>query len=162
MIITIFEKLSYGPSKWLEVIAGIALILVMLLTGCDIVGRAFGMPILGTYELVSFAGGLVIGLAVPATSRVKGHVIVDILLEMVSVRTRFIINTITRLMGVFLFLLISYALIRMGTYIRLSGEVTSVLHLPFYPVAYAMGGAFFVESLILVTDLGKKTGGKRK
>ena len=55
--------------------------LVMLLTGSDIVGRALRMPIPGTYELVSFAGGLVIGLAVPVTSRGKGHVIVDILLE---------------------------------------------------------------------------------
>jgi TRAP-type C4-dicarboxylate transport system permease small subunit len=140
MIISIFEKLSYGPSKWLEVIAG----------------TAFGMPILGTYELVSFAGGLVIGLAVPATSRVKGHVIVDLILERASVRIRFIMKTITRLMGVAVFLLMSYALIRMGSYINASGEVTSVLRLPFYPVAYAMGGAFFVESLVLVADLPKR------
>jgi TRAP-type C4-dicarboxylate transport system permease small subunit len=156
MLISIFEKLSYEPSKWLEVIAGTALLLVMLLTGCDIVGRAFGMPIFGTFELVSFAGGLVIGLAVPATSRVKGHVIVDLLLEKVSARTGFVLKVITRLMGIAVFLLMSYALIRMGNNIRASGEVTSVLRLPFYPVAYAMGGAFFVECLVLVADLPKR------
>ena len=156
MIISIFEKLSHRPSDWLEVIAGIALVLVMLLTGCDIVGRAFGMPVLGSYELVSFAGGLVIGLAVPSTSRVKGHVIVDLVLEMVSVRTVFVLKIITRLVGIAMFLLMSYAFIRMGTYIRLSGEVTSVLRIPFYPVAYAMGGAFFVEVLVLAADLPKR------
>jgi TRAP-type C4-dicarboxylate transport system permease small subunit len=156
MIISIFEKLSQRPSNWLEVIAGIALMLVMLLTGCDIVGRAFGMPVLGTYEIVSFAGGLVIGLAVPATSRVKGHVFVDLILERISVRKRFVLKIITRLMGVAVFLLMSYALIRMGNYIRLSGEVTSVLRLPFYPVAYAMGGSFFVECLVLIADLPKR------
>jgi len=159
---TIFRKLSYEPSRWLEVIAGVALIGVMLLTGCDIVGRMFGMPIIGTYELVSFAGGLVIGLSVPATSRVKGHVVVDFLLEKVSIRRRFVITLITRLMGVAFFLLTSYALIRMGTYIKASGEVTSVLRLPFYPVAYAMGGAFFVECFILLADLGKQAGGDKK
>jgi len=58
MITKILEGLANKSSSGLEVIAGIALISVMLLTGCDIVGRAFRMPILGAFELVSFAGGL--------------------------------------------------------------------------------------------------------
>jgi len=160
MITKILEWLANKSSSWLEMIAGIALISVMLLTGCDIVGRAFRMPILGTFELISFAGGLVIGLAVPVTSRMKQHVIVDILLERVSKQTRLILVVITRLMGVALFLILGYSLIKMGSHISASGEVTSVLNLPFYPVAYAMGGAFFVEALILVVDMVKAGGGK--
>ena len=50
----------------MEAVAGIALIAVMLLIGCDIVGRIFGYPVPGAYELVSLAGGLIIGLAVRA------------------------------------------------------------------------------------------------
>jgi TRAP-type C4-dicarboxylate transport system permease small subunit len=98
----------------------------------------------------------------PATSRVKGHVVVDFLLEKASARTRFVIMLVTRLMGVAFFLLTSYALVRMGMYIKASGEVTSVLRLPFYPVAYAMGGAFFVECFILLADLDTLAGGDKK
>jgi len=60
MITKILEWLANKSSSGLEVIAGIALISVMLLTGSDIRGRVmiFRMPILGTFELVSFAGGL--------------------------------------------------------------------------------------------------------
>jgi len=62
---------------------------------------------------------------------------------------------IHRVMGVVLFLIMGYSLIMMGTHIRASGEVTTVLLLPFYPVTYAMGGTFFVEALILVVDILK-------
>jgi TRAP-type C4-dicarboxylate transport system permease small subunit len=155
MIMKTLEWLAYKFSNWLEIIAGLALISVMLLTGCDIVGRVFKMPIPGTFELVSFAGGLVIGLAVPITSRTKGHVIVDLLLERVSPRTKSVLTITTRLMGMALFLLMGCAFLKMGSHICASGEVSSVLNFPFYPVAYAMGGAFFVEALVLVVDMVK-------
>jgi TRAP-type C4-dicarboxylate transport system permease small subunit len=154
--------LSYRFSNWMEIVAGFALIVVMLLTGGDIVGRSLGHPIPGTYEIVSFAGGLVIGLAVPVTSRVKGHVIVDLLLDMVSARTKAILIAITRLMGTALFLLMGYAIIKMGSHLSASGEVTPVLRIPFYPVAYAMGGAFFVEALMLVADMLQTGGAKHE
>ena len=56
-------------------------------------------------------------------------------------------------MGTALFLLMGYSLINMGTQIHASGEVTSVLHLPFYPVAYAMGVAFLVEAVVLIVEM---------
>jgi TRAP-type C4-dicarboxylate transport system permease small subunit len=155
MIFTSLDRISDWLSNWFEIIAGTVLVFVMLLTGADIVGRFFGVPIPGTYEIVSFAGGLIIGLAVPVTSRAKGHVIMDILTERVSLRTRHILSFMTRLAGAALFLFMSYRLLLMGMDIRVSGEVTGVLHIPFYPVAYAMSGAFFVEALTLVAEIGK-------
>ena len=145
-------------STWLEVIAGAALIAVMLLTGCDIVGRALGRPIPGTYEIVSFAGGLVIGLAMPITSRVRAHVMMDILVSHVSKRAAFVFHFATRVLGVALFLLIGYASIKMGLNLRESGEVTPTLSLPFYLVTFAMAGACFIESIILANDIMVKGG----
>jgi hypothetical protein len=43
-----------------------------------------------------------------------------------------------------------YALIKMASRFKTTGDLTPVLQLPFYPVAYAMGGAFMLTSLILV------------
>jgi len=140
-------------SSWLEVVSGIALMAIMILTGCDIVGRTFGRPIPGTYEIVSFAGGIVIGLALPVTTRIRGHVMVDLIVSRVSRRTRDFLHTLTRLMVIILFLLLSYAIIKMGINIRASGEVTPVLSLPFYFVAYAFAGACLINCLILVTDI---------
>ena len=142
----------------MEIVAGAALIGIMLLTGLDILGRAFGRPIPGAYEIVSFAGGLVIGLAVPVTSKAKGHVFVDLLLARLPGRPRFILVVITRLMAVVIFLLMGYSMIVMGIRLKASGEVTAVLGLPFYHVAYAMGGAFFIEALILFDEMSDPKG----
>jgi TRAP-type C4-dicarboxylate transport system permease small subunit len=137
----------------MEIVAGIALIGVMLLIGFDIAGRMFGHPVSGAYELVSLSGGLIIGLAVPATSRVKGHLSVDILLGKLSDRPKRLLHIITRCTGIAVFLLVGYSMIRMGLRLRDSGEVTAVLALPFYYVVYLMGGAFLIQALVLFSEI---------
>jgi TRAP-type C4-dicarboxylate transport system permease small subunit len=155
MIKRVWMGISERISTWMEVFAGVVLVLIMVVTGCDIVGRIFGSPIPGTYEMVSFAGGLVIGLALPVTSRERAHVIVDIVTSRVSSRAGAILHVITRLMVIALFLLLGYATMRMGIDFRAYGQVTPVLGFPYYPVAYIISGACFIESLVLVADLIK-------
>ena len=140
-------------SAWMEIAAGVALIGVMLLIGSDIVGRIFGHPVPGTYEIVSLAGGLIIGLALPATSRAKGHVTTDFLLEKLSDRSRSILSVTTRLINIAIFLLAGYGMIMMGVRLRDAGEVTAVLAFPFYYVTYAIGGAFLVQTLVLFSEI---------
>jgi TRAP-type C4-dicarboxylate transport system permease small subunit len=147
------KRLSNKTSIWLGIVAGLSLVMVMLLTAGDIIGRAFRMPIPGTYEIVSFAGGLVVGLAVPLTTKAKAHVLMDILILRVSGRNRFVLMITTRILSSALFLFMSYSLVRMALNIRTSGEVTPVLHLPFYPVAFAMAVAFFVEAVLLFAEM---------
>jgi TRAP-type C4-dicarboxylate transport system permease small subunit len=140
-------------SSWMEIVAGIALIGVMLLIGCDIVGRIFGCPVPGAYELVSLGGGLIIGLALPATSRAKGHVSTDILLAKLPEKSKRILNLVTRLIGIAVFLLAGCGMVLMGLRLKASGEVTAVLALPFYHVAYAIGGAFLIQTIILFSEI---------
>jgi TRAP-type C4-dicarboxylate transport system permease small subunit len=137
----------------MEVSAGVVLIFVMLLIGTDIVGRIFGFPVPGAYEIVSLVGGLILGLALPATSRAKEHVATDLLTEKLSERPKRILAVITRLMGIAIFLLSGYGMIMMGIRLREAGEVTAVLAFPFYYVAYVMGGAFFIQTLVLFSEI---------
>ena len=68
-------------SGWMNGLAGVVLFLMMMLTVTDVVLRAFGKSIIGTYELVAIAGAIVVGFAVAQTSWDKGHIFVDFLLE---------------------------------------------------------------------------------
>jgi TRAP-type C4-dicarboxylate transport system permease small subunit len=147
------KTLSGRMSAWMEGVAGVALIGIMLLIGCDIAGRLFGHPVPGAYELVSLAGGLIIGLAVPATSKAKAHLSVDLLLGKLGDRSRRILHISTRLIGILIFLLVGYSMIRMGLRLRYSGEVTAVLALPFYYAVYLMGGAFLIQALVLLSEI---------
>jgi TRAP-type C4-dicarboxylate transport system permease small subunit len=140
-------------STGMEIAAGIALIGVMLLISADIVGRLFSHPVPGAYEVVSLAGGLIIGLALPATSRAKEHVSTDLLKDRLSPGPVRILSAITRLIGIAIFLLAGWGMLQMGMRLRASGEVTAVLAIPFYYVAYIIGGAFLVQTGVLFSEL---------
>ncbi len=152
------ERLLNGVeqlSRHLNVIAGIAISFIMVLTVVDVLLRSFRNPIVGTYELVAFSGAIVIGFAIPLTSWMRGHIYVDVFTAKLPKIARAIVHMITRCMGIGLFFLIGWNLIQVGMDLRQSGEVSLTLQLPFYPFAYGVAFACFVQCLVLLTDMVK-------
>lgn len=142
-------------SKILSLIGGAALTFMMFLTVADVLLRAGGHPILGTYELVSLSLAIVIGFSIPKVSLERGHVFMEILLEKLSKRDRAIMNTFTRILAAVLFGIIAYNLLLIGKEYHMSGEVSSTLKIPFYPVVYFVGICCFVECLVFLSDIVK-------
>ena len=149
-----------GISRFLNLIAGISLSFLMFLTIADVILRLFRRPIVGTYELVAFSGGVVIGFSVPFTSWVRGHVCVDFLILRFSQKIRNVFNIITRCLVICLFLLIGWNLMKYGMDLYKSGEVSLTLQMPFYPVAYGIGICCFFQCLVLLCDILQIRGGK--
>ncbi len=152
------ERLLNGVerlSRYLNVIAGVAISFIMILTVSDVFLRSFRSPIVGTYELVAFAGAVVIGFAIPLTSWMRGHIYVDFFTGKLPKTFRSIVNLITRCMGIGLFLLIGWNLILVGMDLKQSGEVSLTLQLPFYPVAYGVAFSCFVQCIVLIADMVK-------
>lgn len=152
-------KQTEGLCKLLNVIAGCALTFMMLLTVADVILRFFRMPIVGAYELVAFAGGVVIGFAIPMTSFKKGHIFVDFFVLRFSHKTRNLFHLTTRLMGLVLFSIVGWNMIRMGMDMIRTGEVSLTLELPFYPVVYGIGLACFVQCLVILIQIVQVFGG---
>jgi len=149
-----------GLSQVFNVIAGISLTFLMLLTVTDVILRALKRPIVGTYELVAFSGAVVIGFAVPLTSWLRGHIFVDFFILRFSQKVRNIFNITTRCLVIVLFFLIGWNLIKYGMDLQKSGEVSLTLQMPFYPVAYGVAVCCFVQCLVLICDVIKIFGGK--
>jgi TRAP-type C4-dicarboxylate transport system permease small subunit len=150
-----FLKLVYWLSRAMQSIAGFALVFMMTLTTCDVILRIFGKPIVGTYEIVAFTGGVVIGFATPITSFMRGHIFVDFFYQKFPKLGQNAINIMTRLLDIALFLIISWNLMKMARDMFRSGEVSLTLQLPFYPIAYGIGFALLIECLVLVCDIVK-------
>ena len=150
-IFRILQKLG----KILSYIGGVALTFMMFLTVADVLLRAGGHPILGTYELVSLSLAIVIGFSIPKVSLDRGHVYMEILLEKLSKRDRAIMNTFTRLLGIILFAIIAYNLMLIGKEFHASGEVSSTLKLPFFPISYFVGICCFIECFVFLFDIVK-------
>jgi TRAP-type C4-dicarboxylate transport system permease small subunit len=140
---------------WMNTLAGVVLFLMMMLTVVDVAMRIFGSAILGTYELVAVAGAIVVGFAVPQTSWGRGHVYVDFLIENRSDAIKNTVFIITRILGICLFALLSFYLLRKGIHLYRTGEVSLTLHIPYYPAAYGLAFCFFIECFALIADIFK-------
>jgi TRAP-type C4-dicarboxylate transport system permease small subunit len=155
-----FKGFVYGLSRVMQVVAGIFLVFMMLLTTFDVILRIFSRPIIGTYEMVALSGGIVVGFSVPITSWVRGQIFVDFFYQKFPKKTQDLFNYATRVMSLLLFLFTAWNLLKMATDMYRSGEVSLTLQLPFYPVAYGIGFAFFVQILVLIVDMQKIAGGE--
>jgi TRAP-type C4-dicarboxylate transport system permease small subunit len=142
-------------NKVLGIVGGTALSLMMFLTVADVIMRAAGHPILGTYEIVALMLAVVIGFTIPMVSLDRGHVYMEILLDRLSKRNRALMNTFTRILCLILFVIIGYNLIMVGKELHAAGEVSSTLKMPFFPIAYGVGICCFIECLVFIFDIVK-------
>ncbi len=155
-----FLEQIFRLSRFLNIIAGISLTFMMLLTVSDVILRFLRRPIVGTYELVAFSGAVVIGFALPFTSWLRGHIFVDFFVSRFSPTTRNILHIFTRVLVIWLFLMIGWNLFLYGRDLYKSGEVSLTLQMPFYPVAYGVGVCCFIQCLVLFCDILKVIEGK--
>ena len=145
-----FEKTVAWVSQVFGTIAGWTLVGMMLLTAADVILRAFRRPILGTYEIVSLLGAIVIAFAMPHTTLQEGHVSVEILVSRLSGTSQCVINVITRGLTVVLFGFIAWECLQYGRDLKGAGEVSMTLCLPTYPVLYGIALAAVVVILVVV------------
>ncbi len=139
--------------RLLNIIGGTALTAMMLLTVSDVIMRALGHPILGTYEIVSLLLAVVIGFTIPVVSLDRGHVYMEILLDRLPGKGNAVMMTFTRMLCIGLFLIIAYNLFIVGNEFRASGEVSSTLKIPFFPMAYGVGVCCFIQCIVLIFDI---------
>jgi TRAP-type C4-dicarboxylate transport system permease small subunit len=150
-----FSSILKWISRVLNGIAGIALTFMMCLTVADVLLRAGGHPIIGTYEIAALALALVVGFGIPQGSMDRGHVYMEFLLVKMSKRGKNVMNTFTRVLCLILFAFIGYNLFIVGAGFHASGEVSPTIKLPFYPVAYGVAVCCFLECVVFLFDILK-------
>ncbi len=142
-----------------HVIAGLTLAFLMVMTLIDIIMRTAGRPIVGTMEIISFCGAVVIGFAIPYSSWMKVHIFVDLLTQKLSRKSQVTLQSLTKSIGLLFFLFVSYNFIRYGLTLMKTGEVSASFKIPYYPITFGLAVSCFLESLTLFCDLVKLTKG---
>lgn len=141
-------------NKGMDWVAAAVLVLIMLITSLDVVLRYLGHPIQGSYDLVTFGAAFVIGFALPRTSWDRMHITVDLVIERIPGK-RAILDVMTRILAISLFVLIGWNFMKLGASFFRTGEGTLTLGLPLYPIAYALGICAIFECLALFGDIVK-------
>jgi TRAP-type C4-dicarboxylate transport system permease small subunit len=154
MKVSFFEKTITGFSNVFNMVASASLVGMMLLTCADVVMRyLFSRPIIGTYDLVSLMGAVLVSFAMPYTMLKKGHVAVELLVQSLSRGKQLVIETFSHLLGISLFLVLVWQAILLSRDMKAAGEVTPTLLLPFYPIVYCMAVCFFGLCLAIAVNL---------
>ena len=148
--------------RLLLLISGLTLAFMLLFTLLDVIMRAFGRPIVGDYEVISFLGAVVVGFALPYTSLLKGHVIVDFLLEKLSKTTGDAMQIATRIISIALFLWMGWNFVVMSLDLIKSKEVTPVFRLPYYPISFGLAFCCVIQCLVLFSQIKELAGGRHE
>ncbi len=148
------EKSVTLLARWLNYLAGVAIVIVMMILCVNVLSRGiFGIPLKGTVDIVSQMGVLVIAGAIAYTQVLKSHIRITLFIDKLPKPARTFMAALMDAIGIALFGIISWQsiLFAKGTYEI--GELSEVLKLPIAPFAAVVSVGCIILSLTLLTDL---------
>ena len=159
-----FESGIRRLAEYMSLLAGAAIIIMMLLSTADVLLRlggplyskfrydflSFIQPIPGTYELVSFLGTVAAAFAIAHTSLKGGHVSVSLVTRLLPERIKTIVQIITNTLALVFFGLLTWRSVLYAQELKLYGEVSMTLQLPYYPFVYGVAFASLVMCFTLI------------
>lgn len=147
------EFVVHSLSLWLDRLACVAVVVLMLVVVINVVARVVWHPILGTYDWVQFLGAIIVGFAVAHCGVQGGHVAVTFIIDRLPPRAQAIVDIVTGCLGVTMFALIAWQFVVHGTGLLRSGERSWATQVPYYPFVYGLGLGFLALSLVLALQL---------
>ena len=129
-----------GVLRWtthaMAAVGGCAVAGIVLVTVGDVVGRRFGLPVKGAYDLVRVLGAIAMVCALPLTKAVKGHIAIEYFFQKLGARGRAATDALMRLVLLALFALLAWQFVLQGNAFLESGETTTTLHMPMFWVPW--------------------------
>jgi TRAP-type C4-dicarboxylate transport system permease small subunit len=144
----------------LYAIAGVVLAFMIVLTLCDVILRNLGHPITGSMEIIQYGGSIVFGFSIPYATWVGAQVIVDLVTQKLGLKNRKRIESVTRTIGIIMFLFIAYNFFSYALDVKRTGELTASFKIPYYPFCFAISLSFLFQSLTIFCDLIKTLQGE--
>jgi TRAP-type C4-dicarboxylate transport system permease small subunit len=147
-----FEKFNQRISGWLEWVGVAALLLIVVITGVDVIGaKLFSWRIFGAIDIVMLSQLTAIAFAAAMTLIVGRHIHVEFFVERLPQRAQAIIGSIVLLLELGLFFLIIWRLCAQGYSFQTTGESSGTIYLPLYPFAYGIALSSLLVFLALLS-----------
>ncbi len=139
-------------SSAMLVLAGALLTAMMTLACANMVLRLLDRPVLGTYELMGFMGGLVTALALAGTQLKGGHIALTVMAGVLPRRVERVIDAVSSLACAAFFSLVAWRTVAWGRTLIDTGELSETLRIPYYPFVFAVAGGCALLALALFAD----------
>jgi len=146
-----FEKFNRRLSSWFEWIGLAGLLVMMLITCIDVIGaRLLLRPVLGAIDIVQLAQLVAISFAVASALILGRHVQVEFFVILLPKRVQAVIDSIIHLLGLSLFILITWRLCVHGYSLQTGEEVSATALIPLSPFAYGIALASIPVCLVFL------------
>lgn len=126
---------------------------MMLLGSANVILRLFHSPILGTVDVISLLGAVVIFFAWAYTEVQKGHISIGLVVSRFPQRVQAIIDSITGFLCVGICALLAWQTGVHGMRLWHTGETTATIELSYFPLVLGAGFCCAVLCLVFVIEL---------
>lgn len=145
------DGFSTFVNKVLLWFAGLALLALLFLTVTDMVLRASGVTLAGSYEVIGWLSACAMALALGAVQQHKGHVAVQLLESRFGPRLKATVDLVICLLSLLLFVAVAWYVAKYGQVLQRTGSLSETLRVVVYPWVYvvAVGCAGLALSLLV-------------
>ena len=138
----LLHRLNGLVTLWLARVAAVIMAFLALITFADVGARyLFNKPFNFSVEVTELSMGLMVYFGLGLTTHENGHVRVDFFTLKLGERVRAAIELLTSLIAVAYLAVMIWRLWLRALVLFEKHDVSQVLHLPFWPVAFAMATA---------------------
>jgi TRAP-type C4-dicarboxylate transport system permease small subunit len=159
---SVLDRVSEFLNHVLAWVAGAFLAGIVVLTCANIFLRIIWKPVMGTVELIGYAGAIVTGFALGYTHIKGGHIAVDLLVQRFSKRTRKILGSLNSFICTIFFAMVSLQIAKYATTLLKTGEVTETLRIIYYPFTYGVALGCALLALVCLTNFLMSVLGKEE
>jgi len=149
------DRLSAGVNDGLARVAALILGGMMLFSVGDMVLRAFGRTVAGSYEVIGWMSAAAMALALGTVQRHKGHVAMELFVVGLGRRNRALVEAAMAALSLALFAATAFYVFRYGRTLHETGSMSETLRVIVYPWVYVVGLGCFGLALALLVDLLK-------
>lgn len=142
-------------SKWSDKLAQVAMVIMLLIVAGNVLLRIVWEPFIGTIDIASFLGAVVISFALANCAVQNGYAAVGIVIERLSQRTQVIVDSINSIISIGLFAVIGWQCAVYASELRQSGVLSVTIMVPFYPFVYGVSFGCIMLSIVLFVGLLK-------
>jgi TRAP-type C4-dicarboxylate transport system permease small subunit len=153
--VAFFDRVVRLLSKFCDQIAQAGVFALFLLVFGNILLRKFWKPFFGAYDYVCFIAAIIVAFALANCAVQRGHTQVELVVTRFSRRVQGIIGSITGILSLGFFSLVTWRCIVLANDMWRKGELSMTALLPFHPYIYAVAFGCALLSLVILVDLIK-------
>jgi TRAP-type C4-dicarboxylate transport system permease small subunit len=150
-----FEVVVRLVSRFCDKIAQAGLFAMLFIVASNILLRRIGKPIYGAYDYVCFIATIMVSFSMANCAVEKGHTQVELVVARFPQRAQGIIDSLTGILSLGIFSLITWQSIALGNDMRRTGELSMTSLTPFYPYIYAIAFGSALLCLVILVDIMK-------